>query len=325
MTKLEYQKAYAAARRRGTILTRRGMREIKKAYRTAAAQVAEVVRDAKARSLSDLTIQARESIRQQLELGANGIRASASTVIPAAMRDGIESITDIDVEYLSDIMPEYTMITKAGIRAVAALVNERVLTYTINRLFQDGYALSERVWRLGTDYREQINQVISAGFAQGRDPVKIAKDIQIYTADGKLQLAKRYGPNLKSETREWMSRIHKKIDYRALRLVRSELYMSLQQAGLDSGRANPGAEDWYDWILEPNRQQWGCECPEYADGSPYHYQDVPDYPHSNCMCRVQVRLIDRKQFVSDLKRWADGENVDYIDQWHREYYLPANP
>jgi hypothetical protein len=325
MTKAQYKRAYAAVRKRGSVLKARAMRELKRAYKTAADQVAEVVRDAKARSLSELTIQARESIERQLEIGANIIRSKASDVIPKTIRQGTAAVTSIDAEYLEDLMPLYSDINKTGIRAVAALVNERVVISIVNRIFEDGYTLSDRVWRVGTDYRNQINSVISAGFAQGRDPVKIARDIQYYVRDGKTRLAQRYGPNLTRGTREWMQRIRKDVDYRALRLVRSELYMSFQQAALESGRANPGAEDWYDWILDPGRQDWGCECPDNAASGPYHYQDVPDYPHANCNCRVQPRLMDREQFISDLKSWTDGARVDYLDDWYNQYYLPANP
>lgn len=207
------------------------------------------------------------------------------------------------------------------------MVNERVVRSVINRMFADGYTLSERIWRVGSDYPTQINRVISSGFAQGRDPVKIAKDLQVYIRDGKPALAKRYGPDLTAGTKAWMRRIRGQVDYRALRLVRSELYMSLQEAGRESGRANPGATEVYDWILNAGRQIWNCACEDYAGGGPidggYDYHDVPSYPHPHCQCRTQARLRNHKQFTGDLKRWSRGESVDYLDEWNREFYVPA--
>lgn len=321
MTKREYSRAYARARKQGLTLTTRTMREIKKVYKLAGDAVAEVVADVKARQLSDLTLQANEAIQAQLEIGANSIRAKLSDTIPEAIRKSSGYVTRVDKKYINDFL--IPGIGRAEINTVFAAVNERVVRSVVNRMFTDGYTLSERIWRIGTHYQNQVSRVIAAGFAQGRDPVKIAKDIQGYIKNGKTHLAKSYGPRLKKGTRQWYKRIHKKIDYRALRLVRSELYMGLQEAGRESGRANPGAEDLYDWILNEHREQWPCSCPDNAAGSPYTFQTVPIYPHPNCMCRIQPRLRDRDQFVEDLKKWASGENVDYLDAWNREYYLPA--
>lgn len=331
MTRREYQRAYARARRRGALLTRAAMRELRQTYIDAAALVSESVRRAELRGLSELTIQSRRAIQEQLEAGADLIRGQVGLVVPNTVRRGSTMISGIDEQYLIDAVSGQGLldtrqplpVDAVGIRYVFAAVNDRVVSQTINRVWQDGYTLSTRVWNTGVDYQNQINRVISAGFAQGRDPVRIARDIEVYTADGKRQLAKRYGPNLERGTKQWLRRIRQDVDYRALRLVRSELYASLQAAGRESGLSNPAGNDLYDWILEPNRQQWGCECPALADGGPYHYQDVPSYPHSNCGCRVQVQLRDGNEFQRDLERWAGGESVDYLDTWYRDIYIPA--
>lgn len=323
MTKAEYQKAYVAARKRAGRLTTDGLRELKSTYEEAARQLAEIVRDAKARLLSDLTIQTREAMRRQMEAGANNIRSHLDNILPARIRNMSEYVSSIDEKLLSDALPVGIGINKAGVQAVSQMVNERVLRSVINRIFQDGYTLSERIWKVGSDYPIQMKRVISAGFAQGRDPVKIAKDLQVYIDDGKVALAKRYGPDLEAGTKQWLKRIRGQVDYRALRLVRSELYMSLQEAGRESGRANPGATNLYDWILNAGRQDWGCVCPDLAAGSPYEYNQVPGFPHPNCQCRTQARLRDHDTFVNDLKRWSRGEDVDYLNEWNREFYVPA--
>jgi len=40
----------------------------------------------------------------------------------------------------------------------------------------------------------------------------------------------------------------------------------------------------------------------------------------NCGCYVQARLMDNDTFVDDLKRWQNGESVEYLDDWKGEYY-----
>jgi hypothetical protein len=111
----------------------------------------------------------------------------------------------------------------------------------------------------------------------------------------------------------------KDVSYPALRLARSELYASMQQTALWAGRVNPGATDLYDWIRSTH-EDWGCACPELAENSPYTYQTAPSYPHPNCLCRLVPRLRDRREFVSDLARWSQGQPVEYLDNWKASYY-----
>jgi hypothetical protein len=35
---------------------------------------------------------------------------------------------------------------------------------------------------------------------------------------------------------------------------------------------------------------------------------------------VEARLMDNDTFVDDLKRWQNGESVEYLDDWKGEYY-----
>jgi len=320
MTRKEFYKAYSAARKKTLRLSVRGINELKKIYNKAGDMVAEVIADVKARQLSDITLEAQTAISRQLELGANLIRGKMSENLSSMMRKAAGYVTGVDAQYLKTIMPGIRGVTSIGIDAVYAAVNERVVRSLVNRMFQDGYTLSDRIWRVGSDYRDNISRVIGSGFAQGRDPVKIARDIKGYIKGGKTYLAKSYGPRLKAGTHAWYSRIRKDIDYRAIRLVRSELYMSLQEAGKESGRANPGALDLYNWVLNPHRQQWNCVCPENARNGPYTYNNIPPFAHPNDMCRIEPVLRERDNFLYDLQSWANFEPVPYLDQWHSEFY-----
>lgn len=324
MTKIEYSRAYARARRSALRLTKEIIRELKKVYVLAGKDVSAVVRDATLRDLSPLTIQSRNAVQIQLELGANSIRDALAKDLPGGIEKTSGRIARIDRRYMSDFMPLGRNITVEGLKNISNIVISRVTASVVNRTFTDGYSFSDRIWRVGTDYRRQLNRVISAGYAQGRDPVKIAKDIQVYISDGKVKLAKRYGPNLNAKSRRFFKRVRKKVDYRALSLVRSELYMALQDAGKESARANPAALNEYYWVLNPNRQEWPCDCPDNAAGSPYEYNEVPGYAHTNCGCRIVAKLRNRNDFLRDLKSWGNGNDVDYLDQWYREYYVPAN-
>jgi hypothetical protein len=206
---------------------------------------------------------------------------------------------------------------------MVAGVNRKLVESLVTRLWSDGYTFSERCWNLRADWLERIRMTVAAGIAQGRDPVKIAKDIQAYTADGKVALIQRWG-KLERGAAEFAKRIPGRVDWRASRLVRSELHASLQDAGIAAGEINPGATGEYDWVLSPGRESWPCECENLAAGGPYKADQVPTYPHPHCGCSVRPRLRDRKEFVADLRRkFIHGESVPYLDEWYDEKYKGA--
>jgi hypothetical protein len=244
-----------------------------------------------------------------------------NNTVPGAVEKTAKRITDIDVDYTIGALENIDIIDPVRIREMGVAVNSDMVAALQTRIWQDGYTFSHRVWRVGTEYQKQIKRVVSAGLAQGRDPVEIARDIEVYVRDGKQKMASRWGPDLEQGTKRWLKRIRKNVDYNAMRLVRSELYQSLQDTGRESGRINPAAYDQYDWIMEQARQHWSCLCPEYSDGSPYTYETVPSMPHPNCRCRVQPRLRSDRNFQKDLKQWVGGKRVPYIDQWYSEIYL----
>lgn len=297
------------------------MTEIRRIYEKAGKLAAAEVRKAELAGLSDLTVKSWQNIEKQLEQGARIIREGIEKGVYNASSLGVGRTSEINQEYLIDAFSgiDQTKITQTGIKNLFRSVNDRVVTAIASRVYQDGYTFADRIWNAGLDYQKQMKDVITSGLAQGRDVVKIAKDLQVYIKDGKISLVKRYG-ELKRGTSAFIRRIGDKVDYRALRLVRSELYQSLQIASVEQGRVNPGSVDQYDWILDPGRQHWSCACPENAANSPYSLNEIPDYPHPNCRCDIRPVLRDRKEFTKDLKRWVNNEPVDYLDKWYRQDY-----
>jgi hypothetical protein len=214
-----------------------------------------------------------------------------------------------------------TKVDQIVIGQIVSGVNDAVVQSVVNRVWQDGYTFSDRVWRIGRRYQEDIKKVLSAGLAQGRDVLDIARDIQVYTADGKLRLMQRYG-ELRRGTAEFTRRIPMKVDYRALRLVRTELYASLRDAGVQQGLANPACTKLWDWVRQSSRD-WGCECPDYARDGPYTLEALPSTPHSNCLCAVVPQLESLASFNGRLASWADGAPDVGLDEWYSTVYLPA--
>lgn len=318
MTNAEYNKLYYAATQRWPYITRDTMRELAKIYDEAAKIAAEAVRTAQLAGLSDLTSGSWSAINQQLAEGASMITNNLTSQIPETIRKGSKTLTGIDQGYLVDVADKTGLLDTAKIENMFVSVNNQVLADMVSRIYSNGYSFSDRIWQVGEAYQQGIRQVISQGVALGRDVVDIAQDLKVYVKEGRGALAKRWGDLIKG-TPEWSRRIPKDIDYRALRLVRSELYASLQETSKRNGLVNPACDGWYDWIRATS-EDWNCDCPDNEAGSPYKYEDIPGWPHPNCLCYIQPHLRDRREFEADLARWADGESVDYLDNWNTNYY-----
>ncbi len=341
MTEAEYKKRYRAARDSFQNITAKEKRLLKKVYRDAASLAADAVRNAELSGFSQLTVDSFNHLERALHEGGAIIGTATQDSLPVMINQAYGRYVDIDAAYLGDAFAAAgagDLLTEAGVRNMARAVNLRLVNATVRRIYSDGYNFSERIWSTGRKvvngrklwigmngaYQDSIKQVISLGLAQGRDIFKIAKDIEVYAKSNKIGLMKRYG-RLVAGTSEFRKRIPKNIDWRAVRLVRSELYASLQAASIEQGRINPASNGWYDWRLTPGALH-SCICPDLSEASPYRAEDIPDFPHSNCMCSVIPHLVNQQEFTQSLKRWiADPQSEPGLNTWYNSIYLPANP
>lgn len=320
MTKAEYIKAYRQVRMDGPKIVAKAMTELKRTYIDAGKLVAEAVRQSTLADASSFTTESLVSIQRQLVKAAEMVRTTTEEQIPLRVGQVAKRVTAIDEQYLlSAIKSAGVTLATVKVENIFVGINTRVIENITRRIWQDGYSYSERIWKIGSGFQDDIKRVLTTGLAQGRDPIKIAGDLEKFIAGGKTILMKRYG-QLKAGTAQFARRIPKNVDYRAMRLVRSELYAGLKEADVLAGKANPGAEDLFDWIMNAGRADWDCDCPDLAHGSPYTAAQVPAQPHANCMCYLLPRLKDRKEFVDDLVKWANGGDVPYLDKWKSEYY-----
>lgn len=312
MTKQEYNKLCRLARKSATSLNRKAMIKVQKVYEEIADNLAEIVESLSADTLS-IELQANVKLLNEI--------SDASEKIANALYDNTYDAVELTAKNVSSVDKKYLVNTgfdSAQIANIYTQVNEDAMLLFANRVWQDGYTFSQRVWKEGPKYQNDIKNVLSSGLAQNRDPFQIAKDLQVYTKDGKTALMKRYG-KLKAGTREFTSRIPKSVDYRAVRLMRTEVYATMRDVSLASGQANPGVTGLYDWIRQAGAGDFNCACPSLAAGSPYRVDQLPTTPHPNCSCRIQARLRDQNEFTADLKKWLDGEDVGYLDEWAERY------
>ena len=314
MTKAEYDAAYRASRATFDSLSTATLGRIRRVYIDAAADVAAKVASAELAGQSVLTTDSLAAIEAELRRGADIITEAMRQETPELVNSVYKSIYQIDEEYILSALGDanVTRVSAGQIAAYGVSVNHSVIQSMVNRIWQDGYSFSERTTFPGSLYQDAIKDVLAGGLSQGRDPVKIAKDITEYVRKGSGAVEGRWG-KLKPGTREYYRRLPKNVDYRALRIVRSELYASLQDAGRLEGQLNPAATGMYNWILEPNDRPPGDPCPDIADQSPYALEELPDYPHPNSYAEGTE--------VYTRRGWIEFPSVD-IDT---DEFLSLNP
>ena len=316
MTSAEYTRAYSRARAQFPNLTRKAMIELRRVYQAAGRLAAAAVRDSTRAGLSSITSSQYMQLQRQLMQGVNRINVALAAQVPSVVGTGFQSYAKIETRYLIDSVMRagaVSAISPVLIRQFYVGLNERVVEDIVRRTFANGYSFSTRVWNTAMDYNRQINNVVSTGVAMNRDVLSIARDINVYVRDGKMSLMQRYGDLVRGAS-DLTRRSRLKVDYRALRLVRSELTASLQNAAVQAGEANPACIHMYEWV-RVNSEEWGCDCPELQENSPYRTESVPGYPHPNCMCQVRPILMNNNKFVGDLRSYVAGGNVPYIADW----------
>jgi len=330
MTQTEYRSLYNKARQQFPKIQSSVSKEIRAVYLKAADDAAAIVRQTTEAGLSELTSGSWRAIEEQLRASASAISTATDNGIKTAINGSYWGTVQrpgygrIDTAFLLAAAPD-GLFTANRLTEIAVGVNNRLIEALATRVLQDGYKLSDRIWGasgLGANYTADITNLINAGIAQGRDVVDIAKDIELYVSKGREAVFTpgRYG-KLEPGTAEYKARIRKTVDYRALRLVRSELYASMQMAAVWQAQINPACTGLVDWVLSAAHIDWGCECDSLAQNGPYEILRVPGYPHPSCMCRTVPVLRNGTDFVNDLATWANGGSVPYLEKWYNEIYL----
>lgn len=334
MTQSEFYQALRDARQDYLETMRDVNREISNLYIQAANEVSEKLKTLNLTGKGDsLTAASLRSLESSLRKTGAKIAGGTEQIIIDSIDDVITGTSGPHTEFLKDAINRSGIdkITADIIDGLYSRINEDLISLTYTRIWQDGYTFSQKIWGFpGTDtqpylpglaayWETAVKNLITFGLAQGRDILQIAKDLSYYAVHGKKGVIKRYGDLIRG-TKQFAKRIPNHIDWRALRLARSELYISLQEAAKIQGKLNPAVKE-YIWNLTGGRGDWGCVCPDLAADSPYTELEVPSFPHPSCLCYITYRIIGRDEFIQDLLDWDSGIGVPYLDNWYMTQYL----
>jgi hypothetical protein len=166
---------------------------------------------------------------------------------------------------------------------------------------EDGYRLSDRVWRGGRRMREEIDNTIRDAISKGQSAEQLARRLE------------RYIDPAHAPTRWSRNGVHKRSIQRspyaassARRLARTEIMHAYGMATIESTRATPGSIGikWATSGQHPAPDE--CDDNASRDGynlgrGVYPFDNVPRYPnHANCMCNLQPVMGSREDVLDAI-------------------------
>jgi hypothetical protein len=165
----------------------------------------------------------------------------------------------------------------------------------------NGYMLSDRIWRLGTDTRSRLDAMLAESIRNGDSALTISKKAERFMLPGRaaLRTDKPYG---------------KDASYRGMVLGRTEITRAHGEVTLITARLNPYVSGM-DWALSVSHPKFDV-CDQLATlgmgggriREPYGLYDVPGYPvHPQCLCTLlSVVTSNMAQVTADLRAFMEA-------------------
>lgn len=287
-------------------ITKRELRYIRKLYNEWAREVKAEANRLKSlgspgtlneeRALARLYYELRNASKQLTVDIERTVRNGASDVADAVVRTNKKWLISLGMD-ISSFEYRFTSEKKRAIN--------RILTGQIYKGFN---GLSQRVWQIGQGHEKDIYNIIAKGVAFGKSPYEIAKDIEKYVNPSK----RLPWSNVYRDTNGNVVRFpvkNRKVDYNAMRLVRTTLQHTYQEALIEMTKDNPFVEG-YLWIAAGSHP---CPVCQDRDGTIYKASNVP-YDHPNGMCDIEP-VIDKEKAMEDIKGFY--ENPIYYPKLQR--------
>lgn len=198
---------------------------------------------------------------------------------------------------------------------------DEILAATADRVYGDGFKLSQRVWNLDQNSLAGIQQIVAEALTTGNSAWNIAPRLETYLGAG--QDCPRW-------TRDRLFNLTKTdiaagdetgllrgtpcasggVAYSALRLIRNEIQI-VHAASTDAILARQP------WVkaervnLSPSHPPIGCRCEEVVNGGEngdgvYPVGTIALPVHVQCLCFKSAELMPDNEFIRRLRGWMSG-------------------
>lgn len=235
-------------------------------------------------------------------------------VVENGTENGMYFIKQVSI----DVLKEAGVDTVPFIKSME-FSRKRAIQTSFARSHEDGLKLSERIWNIGQHNKKIMSDIVRAG--AGEDVVTVARSLESYVKKGKTSIAANY-PNM---IKRMESRIPANLDYKALRLARTELTAAYGEGIIASAKATPVVK-YVKWVISSSHPRKDI-CDTNANGGPngngiYEAMSCPIYPaHPNCICTLQPAPEDTTVVVDKLKAWLKNpQSQPEIEEWYQTHY-----
>lgn len=239
-----------------------------------------------------------------------------------AIKFVVENSTENGMYFIKQVSID--VLKEAGVDTVPFIKSmefsrKRAIQTSFARSHEDGLKLSERIWNIGQHNKKIMSDIVRAG--AGEDVVTVARSLESYVKKGKTSIAANY-PNM---IKRMESRIPANLDYKALRLARTELTAAYGEGVIASAKATPVVK-YVKWVISSSHPRKDI-CDTNANGGPngngiYEAMSCPIYPaHPNCICTLQPAPENTTVVVDKLKAWLKNpQSQPEIEEWYQTHY-----
>jgi hypothetical protein len=199
---------------------------------------------------------------------------------------------------------------------------ESVLRAARERVYGDGFNLSNRLWRLDRDSLRGIQDTLYCGIAGQKSAWDIAKDVEGYLGPGadcpRWTRYRLYGKTKQQIAAGDTGGLYRGdecagqgVAYNALRLARNEIQIAHHLA-TDAAFARQPWIEKEQVLLSPDHPDIGCACEdvvaggENGDGA-YPKGEVTLPIHVQCLCYKVAMLMEPEAFTARVREWMRGE------------------
>ena len=181
------------------------------------------------------------------------------------------------------------LLAARGLEAVNfTAINAAALPEVLTRIGSDGLILSDRIWRLGTNFKSQIDRIVLSSIAQGRSAIDTSKALRQFIKSPLDRDSISDIRKLRGESR----RLGQTLRSSSLRMARTEIHNAFWETSVRSARKSPVviAQKWN--LSAGHGDRVGFDiCDVLADsdmyglgGGVYPTGNVPIVPHPNDIC-----------------------------------------
>ena len=202
---------------------------------------------------------------------------------------------------------------------------QRALDTASQRVYSDGFNLSQRVWRLEQDGLNDIRRTLATALTERTSASRLARTLEPllganqgcprWTEDRLYKMTPRDRLTDKTGLLRGDECNSTDLAYNALRMARNEIQIAHHAVNDEIFRVSP-------WVtgekirLSPGHAETDI-CDEYASGGPYQPGEVTLPLHCQCMCRKEALVMRADDFRNQVRGWMRGENsfLDGYAQW----------